>query len=63
MMTFVSRDILPCLDSAADPGFPRGGANAKGGANLLFVKKKFQKLHENWTERGGRPKLYYADPF
>ena len=48
---------------AADPGFPRGTANPKGGANLLFDQISL-KLHENkegWAEREGRPKFYDVD--
>ena len=53
--------------SGADSGFP-GGANRKGGANLLDICLGifFLKLHENeeiWTERGrSHPKCYYVDP-
>ena len=39
----------------ADPGFPKGGGNSRGGCdNLLFRKIFCRKLHENeriWTER------------
>ena len=41
-------------NSVADPGFSRGGgANPKGGANLLFGQF-FQKLHENKEILGQR---------
>ena len=55
-----------------DPGFPRGGANSKRGANLLigqiFLKviicpnfpKNCMKMKKIRPKR--RRKLYYADP-
>ena len=49
------------LQPAADPGFPSGSANPKGGgANLLFGQI-FPKLHvneENWIKMEGVSKIF-----
>ena len=39
--------------AVADPGFPRGGANFRGGCPILLFLNFVPKLHENeiiWTE-------------
>ena len=47
----------------ADPGFPRGGANSKGSANLLFGKfsQKFMKM-KKIGKLGGHSNFYFVDP-
>ena len=55
----------PPMQTVADPGFPRGGANPRRRSQHITCHTFCLKLHENernWTERGRRPPLPPLDP-
>ena len=50
---------------AADPGFPRGGANPKEGCQPIIWPKfaeNCMKMKKIGPRGGGHPKFYYVDP-